>query len=111
MLVKNPFLQIVEYPTPTMELAKGKSVDTKKTIIEHYNFLIVKARKDMEIIEDQLRSTQPPQLISSLDKKIHLMKIAVIQPPIVGDPQTKKVTEFKLNMSQFSIVEKVDLFK
>ena len=38
------------------------------------------------------------------------MKIAVIQPPIAGDPQTKKVTEFKLNMRQFSIVDKVDFF-
>ena len=34
-----------------------------------------------------------------------------MQPPITGDPQTKKVTEFKLNMSQFSIVDKVDFFK
>ena len=39
------------------------------------------------------------------------MKIVVIQPPIVGNPQTKKVTEFEINMIQFSIVDKVDLFK
>ena len=39
------------------------------------------------------------------------MKIAVIKPPGIGDPQNKKITEFKLNMSQFSVVDKVDLFK
>ena len=39
------------------------------------------------------------------------MKIVVIQPPLTGDSQGKKITEFKLNMSQFNIVDKVDLFK
>ena len=38
------------------------------------------------------------------------MKIVVIQPLIIGDPQRKNITEFKLNMSQFNIVDKVDLF-
>jgi hypothetical protein len=39
------------------------------------------------------------------------MKIAIIHPPIIGDPQRKKIIDFKLNMSQFSIDYKVDLFK
>ena len=39
------------------------------------------------------------------------MKIALIQPTIVGDVQNKKITEFKLNMNQFSVVDKVDFFK
>jgi hypothetical protein len=58
-----------------------------------------------------LRSTQPPQLISALDKKSQMMKIVVIQPATVGNVQNKKITEFKLKMNQFSVVEKVDLFK
>ena len=38
------------------------------------------ARKEREITEDELRSTQSPQLVSALDKKSQLMKIATIQP-------------------------------
>ena len=34
-IVKDPFLQVVEYPTPTMELTKGKEIYTEKTIFEH----------------------------------------------------------------------------
>ena len=71
----------------------------------------VQDEKEREITKYELRITQPPQLVSALDKKSQLMKIAVIQPPIAGDPQTKKVIEFKHNMSQFNIVDKVDFFK
>ena len=39
------------------------------------------------------------------------MKIVVIQPTNVGDVQNKKITEFKLNMTQFGVVDKVDFFK
>ena len=39
------------------------------------------------------------------------MKIVVIQPTTVGEAQKKKITEFKLNMNQFSVVNKVDFFK
>ena len=28
-IVKDPFIQVVEYPTPTMELPKGNEIDTK----------------------------------------------------------------------------------
>ena len=101
----------MEYPTPTMELSKGKIVDTEKTIVEHYNFLNDQARKEREITEDDLRGTQYPHLVRALYKKSQLMKIAVIQPPIAIDPQSKKVTKFKLNMIQFNIVDKVDFFK
>lgn len=40
-----------------------------------------------------------------------MIKIVVIQPPGTGDPQNKKIAEFNLNMSQFSVVDKVDFFK
>ena len=33
-LFKDPFLQIVYYPTPTMETTIGEEVDTEKTLIE-----------------------------------------------------------------------------
>ena len=39
------------------------------------------------------------------------MKVAVIQPPIRGQSTEKEITEFKLNMSQFNIVDKIDFFK
>ena len=81
---KDPFLQIVDYPTPTMETIVGEQVDTKKTLLEHYGFLKLQASQEREITEEKLRSTQPPQLISALEKKIQLMKIVVIQPTMVG---------------------------
>lgn len=40
-----------------------------------------------------------------------MMKIVVIQPTTVGEAQRKKNIEFKLNMNQFSVVNKVDFFK
>ena len=39
------------------------------------------------------------------------MKVAVIQPPVKGQSTDKEITEIKLNMGQFSIVDKVDFFK
>ena len=39
------------------------------------------------------------------------MRIVVIQAPKAGDMPTKKITEFKLNMGQFSVIDKVYLFK
>lgn len=39
------------------------------------------------------------------------MKIVVIQPTTVGEAQRKKISEFKLNMYQFNVVDKVDFFK
>ena len=108
---KDPFLQIVDYPTPTMQTIIGEKVDTEKTLIEHYGSLKLQASQERESIEEKLRSTQPPQLISALEKKIQMIKIVGIQPSTVGEAQKKNITEFKLNMNQSSIVDKVDVFK
>ena len=58
-----------------------------------------------------MRVENPPQILTTLDKESQMMKVAVIQPPIRGQSTEKEITEFKLNMSQFSIVDKVDFFK
>ena len=50
-------------------------------------------------------------MLTTLDKESQMMKVAVIQPPIRGQSTEKEITEFKLNMGQFSIVDKVDFFK
>ena len=68
-LFKDPFLQIVDYPTPTMETTIGEEVDTEKTLIEYYVSLKLQASQEREMTEENLRSTQPPHLISALDKK------------------------------------------
>ena len=39
------------------------------------------------------------------------MKIVVIQPTTVGEAKRQKITKFKLNMNQFSVVDKVEFFK
>ena len=84
-LFKDPFLQIVDYPIPTMEITKGEEVDIEKTLIEHYGSLKLQASQEREINEEKLRSTQPPQLISALDKKSQMMKIVVIRLATIGD--------------------------
>lgn len=38
-LVKEPFLQVVEYPTPILTVDEGKTIDTKKSLVKHYNYL------------------------------------------------------------------------
>ena len=68
-LFKNAFLQVVEYPTPTMETTRGEEVDTEKTLLEHYGSLKLQASQEREITKERLRSTQPAQLINALDKK------------------------------------------
>ena len=50
-------------------------------------------------------------MLTTLDKESQMMKVAVIQPPIRVQSTEKEITEFKLNMGQFSIVDKVDFFK
>ena len=82
-----------------METIVGNQVDTEKTLIEHYGSLKLQASQEREITEEKLRSIQPPQLISALDKKSQMMKIVVIQPAMVGEVQRKKITEFKMNMN------------
>ena len=110
-LFKDPFMQIVDYPTPTMEIEKGEEVDTKKRLIGNYGSLKLQESKERDMTEARLRSTQPPKLISALDKKSQMMKITILQPAAIGDVHNKKIIEFKLNMNQFSVVDKVDLFK
>ena len=105
---KDPFLQIVDYPTPIMETATGKKVDTEKTLTEYYSSLKLQASQETKITKEGLRSSQTPQLISALDKKSQMMKIVVIQPATVEEAQRKKIIEFKLNMNKFSVVDKVD---
>ena len=50
---KDHFLQIVDYPTPTMETIIGEQVDTKKTLIEHYGSLKLQASQEREITEEK----------------------------------------------------------
>ena len=42
------------------------------------------------MIEEKLRSIQPPKLISSLDKKGQMIMIVVIQPATIGDAQKRR---------------------
>ena len=44
-VVKEPFIQVVEYPTPTMETKKGKVINIEKAILEHYSYLNMQERK------------------------------------------------------------------
>lgn len=110
-VVKDPFIQVVEYPTPTMEIEKGKVINTEKAILEHYSSLNMQEEKERDTTQEQLRVTQPQQLVTALDKKSQVMKVDVIQCPVRGETPNKKITKFKLNMSQFSVVDKVDFFK
>ena len=48
-LFKDPFLQIVDYPTPTMETSRGEEVDTEKTLLEHYGSLKLQESQEREI--------------------------------------------------------------
>ena len=66
---KDPFLQIVDYPTPTMENVAGKKIDIEKTVIQHYSSLKLQANQERDVIEEGVRSTQSPQLTSALDRK------------------------------------------
>lgn len=109
--VKDPFIQVVEYSTPTMKTEKGKVIDTEKAILERYSSLNMQAEKERHATQEQLRATQPQQLVTALDKKSQMMKVVVIQPLVKRETPNKKITEFKLNMSQFSVVDKVKFFK
>ena len=71
---KDPFLQIVDYQTPTMETVVGEHADIEQTLLEHYGSLKLQASQEREITKEKLRSTQPPQLIIALDKKIQFLK-------------------------------------
>ena len=94
-----------------METEKGKVIDTEKAILEHYSSLNMQAEKESHATQEHLRATQPQQLVTALDKKSQMMKVVVIQPPVRGVTPNKKITEFKLNMIQISVVDKVYFFK
>ena len=57
---KDPFLQIEDYPTPTMETVIGEQADTEKNLTEHYGSLKLQSSQEREITKEILRSTQPP---------------------------------------------------
>ena len=61
-----------------------RKIDTEKTLIQHYSSLKLHANQERDVIEEEVRSTQSPQLISALDRKSQMMKIVVIQPTTVG---------------------------
>ena len=109
--MKNLLVKAKEYVTPTITTEDGKVVDTEKTIREHYDDLAAASEIKRNQVREQLRVEHPPQMLTTLDKESQMMKVAVIQPPIIGKSTEKEKTEFKLNMGQFSIVDKVDFFK
>ena len=108
--MKDLLVKVVEYATPTITTEKGKVVDTEKAIRDHYTDLSAVSKMNRNKIREQLRVENPPQMLTTLDKESKMLKVAVIQPPIRGQSTNKEITEFKLNMSQFSIVDKVDFF-
>lgn len=57
---KDPFLQIVDYPTPIMENVVGKEIHTQKTFMKNYNSLKLQASQERYVIEEETRSTQSP---------------------------------------------------
>ena len=61
--------------------------------------------------EEKLRSSNLLSLISALDIKNKSMKIAVIKPSSTSCLSSEKVTEFKLDMSQFNVMDIVNFFK
>lgn len=52
-----------------------------------------------------MRSLQPPELISALDKRNQSL------PSSTSDLPKEKIIEFKLNISQFSVLDRVGFFK
>ena len=56
-LFKDPFLQIVDYPTPIMENVVGKEIHTQKTLMKNYNSLKWQASQERYVIEEEVRST------------------------------------------------------
>ena len=52
-LFKDPFLQIVDYPTPTMEIDREQEVDIEKTLLDHCGSLKLQAGQEREIIEER----------------------------------------------------------
>ena len=81
---------------------------TTQSIIDHYSELNIQTKTNDQ---HNLKGYIAPQLISALDKEKQMLKVAVIQPSKAKDASKDRVTEFKFNMNQFSVSDKVDLFK
>ena len=109
--MKNLLVKVKEYATPTITTEDGKVIDTEKTIREHYADLAAASKIKRNQVREKLRTEHPPQMPTTLAKESQMMKVVVIQPPIKGQSTNKEITEIELNMGQFSIVDKVDLFK
>ena len=101
----------MQHPTSNIIVTSGKVVGIEKYIMEHYSYLNFQASKEGETKEEKLRSPNLPCLINALDRKNQSMKIAVIEPTSAGGLSSENVIEFKLDMSQFSVVDIVDFFK
>ena len=84
-VTENPLLQVVDYPTPTMEIPTGKKINTERAIAQNYSSLKLQDNQERDVAEEEARDVQSPQLISALDRKSQLMKIVVIQPTAVGE--------------------------
>ena len=93
-----------------MESPTRKKINTKTTIVQHYSSLKLWVSQERNVAKEEARDIQSPRLFSALDRKIQLMKIVVIQPAAIGEAQKKKVTELKLSMDQFTVIDKVDFF-
>lgn len=46
-LVKEHFLQVLQYPTTNMIVDEGKLVDMGKYLVEHYNYLLFQLMKEI----------------------------------------------------------------
>ena len=51
-IFKHPFIQSVDYPTPTMENVVGKEIYTEKTLMQHYSYLKLQESQERGIIEE-----------------------------------------------------------
>ena len=76
-----------------------------------YIYLNFQDQKERERNEEKMKNSKHPSLISALDRKKQSMKIAMIEPSSTSGLSSKKVSEFKLDMSQFNVMDLVDLFK
>ena len=94
----------------TKELVLQSIEHTQSKVSTHSIIVSYIDVQDKEIKQNKLKDTQSPQLISALDKDSQPMGIALIQPPKAGDMLNENIIEFKFNMGQFSVVDKVDLF-
>ena len=92
---------------PNVQQIKGE-VTTTQSIIDHYLELNIQTKTNDQ---SKLKSSTAPQLISALDKEKQMLNVVVIYPSKAKDASEGKVIEFKFNMNQFSVSDKVDLFK